>query len=488
MREVFSSWPRSRTRYGILNSVPVKTFLAALTCCFLAAFGESHPPEDHGHTPADKAKPIAPPKPAKHPPASHPKKAAPHGSAHSEPAVPKGTEVCGTLKLAQEWTQSGSPYLVTGNIFVPITSQLRIAPGVEIRVVSKPRPCVADEWAHQKAKEDAHVIQELEKEKDEHAIPVTEHHDNAHEKAIAPKERNPTDPPPPSDFSDSNYTSLTIEGAFYCLGTPKMPVRFLPADTTQGAPPWDGIRLTGQREGRAEIGFTEIRGANTGLFVSRAELFIHHTLFAENNTGLRCGRHGNVTPVFCVFTRNRSAGLLIDKAVPHVVNNIFYGNRGYGIWSDGSKAMVIEYNNFFANGEDDCYRCPHDVLSSSAEGKPDSVDSHSNLRADPLFEGSQSFLERRQKDSRYDTPLDQVKDTAIAEAEKKSRWKWWKKGDDSKAFTPRGTGPFRLSEYSPLIQAGHPARLLRNPDGSRSDIGLFGGPQDRMTRNPFPGM
>ncbi len=451
-----------------------------------------------------------------------------HGDAPERNQDPKaessrGTEVCGTLRLAQEWTKEGSPYIVTGDIFVPVTSRLRIGPGVVVKVMAKPKPCVISEWEKIREAEsthamadggeghatasgatahiDSHSAQTGSSKAGEHDGKVegsASNHDsqdgvNSHIGATSGKgqdedERDPLMPPPPADFSDSNYTSLTIEGAFYCIGTPKEPVRFMPYDTTQGSLLWDAIRLSGQREGRAEIGFTEIQGANTGLFVDHAEMFVHHVLFTDNNTGMWCSRYGNVTPVFCVFARNRSTGLFIEHAAPHVVNNIFWENRGYGIWSDGSKSMVIEYNAFFGNAEEDCYRCAHDILPLGDDGLPDSTDAFHNLRTDPIFEGSQSFLEKRQIDPRYDTPDHLVKDTAIAAAEKKTRWLWWKKQKATKPFTPRGQGPYRLSEYSPLVHAGHPARLLRNPDDSRSDMGLFGGPEDRMTRNPFPGM
>src|SRR5690606_19150669 len=53
------------------------------------------------------------------------------------------TEVCGTLSLAAEWTAKESPYLVTGDIFIPGNSRLRIGPGVIVRF-AKPRPCPSD--------------------------------------------------------------------------------------------------------------------------------------------------------------------------------------------------------------------------------------------------------------------------------------------------------------------------------------------------------
>ncbi|MDQ3002230.1 MAG: hypothetical protein M3Y08_13340, partial [Fibrobacterota bacterium] len=57
--------------------------------------------------------------------------------------TPAATEVCGTLSLATEWTAKDSPYLVTGDLFIPGNSRLRIGPGVIVRF-AKPKPCASD--------------------------------------------------------------------------------------------------------------------------------------------------------------------------------------------------------------------------------------------------------------------------------------------------------------------------------------------------------
>gem|GEM_PF-2350225 len=412
-----------------------------------------------------------------------------HGHAPAPESVhgrPKGTVVCGVLRLAEEWTEAGSPYWITGDVFVPVTSRLRVEAGVEIRVSAKPQPCQAEGHA---AVEDHGVARDGHAGDKGHAAAATPggHHGKEGSESAEKESEDPNAPPKPMDFSDSTYTTLTLAGAFYCIGSPDKPVRFLPADTGRDAPPWDGIRLLGQRQGRAEIAFTEIRGASVGVYATRSDFFIHHSVFEDNNTGLWAHWRGDVSVVNCVFSRNRSTGMLIDGGSPHVVNTLFWKNRSYGIWSDGRKTMTLEYNAFFDNGEDDCYRCPHTVLPLGEDARPDTLDAHGNRHADPLFIGSQSFIAARASDPRYDTPEHLIKDKDLAEAEKKTRWKWWGKKESETAFTPRGHGPFVLSEYSTLREAGHPARQLRNTDGSRSDIGLWGGPQERITKNPFPG-
>ena len=182
------------------------------------------------------------------------------------------TEVCGTFSLATEWTAKGSPYLVTGDIFIPATSRLRINPGVTVRF-DKQKPCPSDKH-----------------------------------------------PQPLEDWSDSVYTGIKAEGTFYCLGTEEQPVVFESASTTGSVVGWDGIRLSGQNAHSSEISFGIFRGANQAIKAERAGFFIHHCLFKENNTGVMLGFRGDVNIVNCNFIGNLNAGIVIRKAAPRIVS------------------------------------------------------------------------------------------------------------------------------------------------------------------------
>jgi len=398
----------------------------------------------------------------------------------------KGTVVCGNLRLAQEWTSAGSPYYVTGDIFVPATSRLRIGPNVDIRVSRFPKPCPEGDPPK---KPKAHKPAAHEDQSDSNADKMNEGKKGshqAHEKPKALPERGPEIPPPPADFSDSTYVGITIEGAFYCIGEPGKPIRFLPADTV-GEGIWDGVRLLGQRDARAEIAFTEFHGANVGVYSERSDFTLHHNLFQGNNTGISLGKRGDILILNCVFARNRSAGILMKGASPHIVNSIFWRNFAYGILSDGRKTMTIEYNAFWENGDEDCYRCPHPVMPIGESNIPDTLDVKYNRRADPVFLGSESWQEAMATDPKGDTPNYLAKDSVIAIQEKAMRWKFWKKKPPP-PFKPRGQGPYVLSQYSRLSEVGHPARALRNADGKRGDLGIWGGPQTRITVDPFLGL
>jgi hypothetical protein len=368
------------------------------------------------------------------------------------------TEVCGTLSLAAEWTAAESPYLVTGDIFIPQTSRLRIGPGVTVRF-AKPKRCASD------------------------TIRI-----------------------PQADWSDSAYTGIKIEGTFFCIGTEDQPIVFEPAPPpppkagAEGAKParlvgWDGIRLSGQNANQAEIAFAVFRGANQGLIVEKASFRLHHSLFEGNNTGLYLGLRGDLAVINCAFMDNLSAGMVMRKAGPRVTGSIFSGNHSYGIWGDGRNLAHITYNDFWNSGEEHCYRCPYPVLAEDAKpsGKKakDSTaaptDPVGNLAVDPLFQDSPGYRAAQAADLKTPTPAHLVKDPEMAKMESEARAKAEKaeRKKPTRGFHPQGKGPYLLSEYSQLIDAGPPGRDFRDRDGTRNDVGLHGGTMGRITKDPF---
>ena len=78
--------------------------------------------------------------------------------------------------------------------------------------------------------------------------------------------------------------------------------------------------------------------------------------------------------------------------------------------------------------------------------------------------------------------------TAKRDAEAKEKEKEEKKtkpDKKAKKFVQQGNGPFLLSKYSKLVDAGHSGGDFKDRDGSRNDIGMHGGPMGRISTDPF---
>ncbi len=360
------------------------------------------------------------------------------------------TEVCGTLSLATEWIAKSSPYIVTNDIFIPANSRLRIGPGVIVKF-TKPKPCK--------------------------------------------EQLDGKEPIPQEDWADSAYSGIKAEGTFYTLGTEEHPVLMEPAEPKPGTVSWDGIRLTGERAGAAEIGFTVFRGANQAITVDHSAFFIHHCLFEGNNTGILAGMRGDVGIVNCNFIGNLSAGIVIRKGSPRIANNIFQGNRSYGIWADGRPAIQTWNNAFWQNREENCFKCPYAVLDEvNLNANKDSSDRYGNLTADPMFIGSPTWKAAEALDIETSTPVHLIKDENLAKLEADATAKREKeekaskdkdKDKKRKKFVQVGNGPYLLSKYSKLVDAGHKGRDFQDRDGTVNDIGMHGGPMGRITSDPF---
>lgn len=424
------------------------------------------------------------------------------------------TEVCGTFSLATEWTAKDSPYLVTGDIFIPGNSRLRIGPGVIVRF-AKPKPCASDKVPVPEASGDkshghgSHGAPGTPGKHDSHGAKASHGKPDSHSSLddhgkASPgshgahgKDADPHPAPEPGtvgiplvDWADSTYTGIKAEGTFYVLGTEEQPVLFETDDAKAGTVGWDGLRLSGQQAGAAEISFAVFRGANQAITADRAGFFIHHSLFEGNNTGVHAGLRGDVAIVNCNFIDNLSAGIVIRKGNPRIANNLFAGNRSYGIWADGRPVLQAWNNAFWGNREEPCYKCPYTLLTRvKTNANKDTTDKSGNLAADPVFMGSASHQAAMEADVATDTPAHLVKDPKLAKLEADARAKEEKASKSKKKkkqeFVPQGKGPYVLSRYSKLVNAGHPGKEFRDRDGSANDIGLHGGPMGRIASDPF---
>jgi hypothetical protein len=119
-----------------------------------------------------------------------------------------------------------------------------------------------------------------------------------------------------------------------------------------------------------------------------------------------------------VITEHSGAGIVNAQASPRLINNIITRNAGGGIVCQYPyTAPVIMYNDLWQNRPEDYLGC------TPGEG---------NLSQEPGFVAAQQ-------------------------------------------------GDYRLRDDSPLKDAGHPAAEFNDADGSRSDLGISGGPQPRYT-------
>ena len=229
--------------------------------------------------------------------------------------------------------------------------------------------------------------------------------------------------------------------------------------------------LDGAEDQFTEIAHTDITGAYNGITVRRCAPLIHHTVLIRNHTGLLCSDFGSATLVNCLVGYNTSSGIRIDRSNPVIHNSMVVFNRNNGLWCDGTSRIDFSYNCIFGNGDGDLLDCDPEIgLPVKKNKNGDSIDTYNNLRTNPIFSGSPAEAASRRQDLAVPTPEGQIANAEIAAIVHEGT-------SDSLHSKPLPPGKrYELSEYSPCRNAGEPSSKMKDRDGSRNDIGIYGGP------------
>ena len=175
-----------------------------------------------------------------------------------------------------------------------------------------------------------------------------------------------------------------------------------------------------------------------GLFSCKASPSVRNNRITENETsgsggGIFC-RRASLRVTNNIIWKNKAesgGGISCERSSCAMVNNTIAENRatyGGGLFFHGGSVRII--NTIFRNNEDDLY-----AGRISPAVRPD----HSNI-SDGDFLGLNGNIK--------DDPL----------------------------FADPKNGDFHLMPDSPCINGGNPAPIYNDPDGSRNNMGAFGGP------------
>jgi parallel beta-helix repeat protein len=331
-------------------------------------------------------------------------------------------DFCGMIDVPLIWTKEKSPYRITGDIQIAPAARLTIEAGVELLIVPG---------------EACGETKQL-------------------------------------DWSDSTFISIKVFGSIIIKGTEKEPVRILPENHIQGKIQWDGIRLPMKDKEAVSIEYLHIMGAHKAINTYYSIFNVGNSLFTGNNTGIWLESEGDVAIYNCMFTENLSAGIYISNSRPSIAANIFYKNSNFGIWSDSRKSPRIQNNIFFANSDTDCRYCPAGTTKIIKNENGTFKDKFENIYSDTILAGSEKEKLREKKDINLPTPKQNIKDTSLQRVYETST---------GQSQPPVANTPFTLSRYSPALHAAPNTDFFKNADGSKGDIGIYGGKPGRASKS-----
>jgi hypothetical protein len=225
-----------------------------------------------------------------------------------------------------------------------------------------------------------------------------------------------------------------------------------------------------------DIAFTDISGANSGVTAIDCSPLVRNCVIERNNVGVYCRTNGNARVYNCVITENFTTGVKMQSANPVLFNNIIVFNKNNGLWCDGISRVTFQYNCLWGNADGNFLECDPELGVGVQGDKKNKVslvpvDGNHNIIANPVFAGSEYDSTAVEKDINLPTEKSRIADTALAKVLYKSL------PDSLAAKKRKASYPrFSLSKYSPCINAGNPAREFKDPDGSRGDMGIYGGP------------
>ena len=328
------------------------------------------------------------------------------------------TKVGGVLSGDNRWDREGSPYIIECDILIPRFAHLTIDPGVKVVI------------------------------KKDSSIPDT----------IAQ-----------FDALDSGSVSFRVEGTLSCVGKRIM---FAPQNVGENRLGWYGIIFDKVNGKFNEVAFADLTGAYNGITVRECNPLVRNCIIERNNIGVNCLTNGSALVFNCLIADNFAAGIRVLEANPHIANSIIMKNRNNGLWCDGASKVTFEYNCVFGNRDGNFLDCDPALgrLTRVTKTK-DSVDYAWNFYRDPVFYGTRADSIAFAHDVMIPTDSSKIQNKRLARmVQKKPR-------DYSFAQYRKKTKPrYTLSRYSPCINNGDPSGEFRDSDGSRNDIGLYGGP------------
>lgn len=330
------------------------------------------------------------------------------------------TEKKGIISRNERWTKEEGPYIITDDLLITPMARVVVTPGVKI-LVGKP---------------------------------------------IAYLEGIPQE-----DNLDSFSIAITVQGSFKCVGRTDNRISFSSLSADSQHCQWYGIILDNELENEIEMAFVDVAEACNGITVKKGAPLLRNCLLEYNNTGLILKNSSAPKIYNNIISSNITTGIFIDKSNPVIFNSIIVNNRNSGIWSDGISNVILHNNCIFGNGEKDLHKLdPRYGLLIKVNSNKDSIDFGQNIFLDPIFAGSPSDSTAIEKDISVQTDKSRIKDTTMAKIVLKEL-----KDSQAKAVREKNYDRFTLSRYSPCLHAGKKGKTFQNLDGSRNNLGIYGG-------------
>lgn len=206
---------------------------------------------------------------------------------------------------------------------------------------------------------------------------------------------------------------------------------------------------------------------DAGVKVDRGSATVSRNHIESNNTGILLNHASSSTVWGNRIIGNRRFGVYVLYGKPEIKNNVIAGNRQMGIYSGYAEPEVINNviteSNTLIFSEVSQVTIKQNILTRAASNAIQiAEDPGDQARVAPQI--AYNLLWKNHADYVNTRP-------GLGDIATDPKFKSEKKRD------------YRLEKGSPAIDAGSPSKAWSDPDGSRCDMGAFGGPWGKTRRN-----
>lgn len=210
---------------------------------------------------------------------------------------------------------------------------------------------------------------------------------------------------------------------------------------------------------------------NAGVFISGGNVAFNNNWITDNLNGIRIVSGSSAIIRNNIIEENGSAGngildygIICLSSTPLIANNVVAANEGVGIymaWAASSGAQVI--NNTVADNESSGIWCYNeaDVVIKNNIFTGNSTGISASHGAEPQISFNDVWGNQWRD---YDAQSSGVAAPGLGDI------------SEDPMFDGASEPPYALLEGSPCIDAGDPASIYDDRDGTRNDMGAFGGP------------
>lgn len=282
-----------------------------------------------------------------------------------------------------------------------------------------------------------------------------------------------------------------IRGQLLSQGTVSNHVILRSADDNAAPGSWLGLIFEPGGSQSTVLSYTDILDARWGMYFSQRDAMVDHCTIANTDSvGILCHNFSTPTIVNCRFERNAVAAILCQyNSSPVIRRNTILRGAGYGIYARQSSRPLIENNVIMYNAVDAIrleYLSSAVIVNNTialngyfgmncvSNSSPDVRNNIFYRNGDVLRGGigvlavkfSRPVIEYNSFWDHYKSAVSISKDTTALDNNLNYMV--------DPMFVDLEGLDMRLKPGSPCRETGDPS--LNNPDGTRSDLGAYGGP------------